>query len=252
MQLSRRTFTSLAATAAASLSLPLSTAGAATPDDATTPVPEADGRTHTVAFDKYSLLVDGSRVVLWSGEVHPFRLPSPSLWRDVLQKLRAHGYNAVSIYVAWNFHSPSPGVYDFTGVRDLGRFLETAAEEGLYVIARPGPYINAEVDAGGFPGWLTATKGTARTSDPDYLAHVDEYLTAVNEIIARYQYTRGKGTVVLYELENEYASNVTSPARQGLHGTPVREGPRRRHRRPAVPQRQGPQRLLGSGLVQHG
>ncbi|MFJ3988473.1 beta-galactosidase [Streptomyces sp. NPDC090032] len=214
MKLTRRTFTALSATTAASLALPLPTAGAATPDDTTAParVPEADGQTHTVAFDKYSLLVDGSRVVLWSGEVHPFRLPSPSLWRDVLQKLRAHGYNAISIYVAWNFHSPAPGVYDFTGVRDLGRFLETAAEEGLYVIARPGPYINAEVDAGGFPGWLTATKGTARTSDPTYLAYVDEYLTAVNEVIARYQYTRGKGTVVLYELENEYASNVTSPA----------------------------------------
>ncbi|MBO1333038.1 beta-galactosidase [Streptomyces sp. VRA16 Mangrove soil] len=156
------------------------------------------------------MLVDGERVVLWSGEVHPFRLPSPSLWRDVLQKLRAHGYNAISIYVSWNFHSPAPGVYDFTGVRDLDLFLRTAAECGLYVIARPGPYINAEVDAGGFPGWLTVTPGTARTSNATYLSHVDEYLTAVNEIISRHQYTSGDGTVVLYQLENEYASYVTS------------------------------------------
>ena len=50
---------------------------------------EVDGSRHTVGFDKYSMLVDGRRVVLWSGEVHPFRLPSPSLWRDVLEKLRA-------------------------------------------------------------------------------------------------------------------------------------------------------------------
>ena len=76
---------------------------------------------------------------------------------------------------------------------------------------RPGPYINAEVDAGGFPGWLTATKGTARTSDPTYLAHVDEWLTAVDRIVARHLYTDGGGTVVLYQLENEYASHVTSP-----------------------------------------
>lgn len=67
----------LTATTAASLALPLPTAGAATPDDATTPVPEADGRTHTVTFDKYSLLVDGSRVVLWSGEVHPVPAAEP-------------------------------------------------------------------------------------------------------------------------------------------------------------------------------
>ena len=34
-----------------------------------------------------------------------------------------------------------------------------AQEAGLYVIARPGPYINAETDGGGFPGWLM-TQGT--------------------------------------------------------------------------------------------
>ncbi|MEW2395467.1 beta-galactosidase [Streptomyces sp. NPDC046862] len=186
---------------AAHLSLPPATAAAA-PD---TPIPSADGAEHAVSFDKYSMLIDGRRVVLWSGEIHPYRLPSPSLWRDVLQKLRAHGHNAVSIYVAWNYHSPAPGVYDFTGVRDLDLFLRMAAETGLYVLVRPGPYINSEVDGGGFPGWLTATKGRARTDDPTYLAHADEYLTAVNEIVARHQYTRGAGTVVLYQLENEYA-----------------------------------------------
>ncbi|WP_338117120.1 beta-galactosidase [Streptomyces viridochromogenes] len=77
------------------------------------PSPSADGAAHTVAFDKYSVLIDGRRVVLWSGEIHPFRLPSPSLWRDVLQKLRAHGLNTVGIYVAWNHHSSA-------GARDRG------------------------------------------------------------------------------------------------------------------------------------
>ncbi len=81
-----------------------------------------------MGFDRYSIIVDGGRVVLWSGEFHPFRLPSPSLWRDVLQKMRAHGYNTVSVYVSWNYHSPAPGSYDFTGVRDLDLFLRTAAE----------------------------------------------------------------------------------------------------------------------------
>src|SRR5690242_19054399 len=49
---------------------------------------------HTVTWDKYSLMIDGTRAVIWSGEFHPFRLPSPDLWRDVLQKLKANGYNA--------------------------------------------------------------------------------------------------------------------------------------------------------------
>jgi beta-galactosidase GanA len=65
--------------------------------------------------------VDGKRTVLWSGEFHPYRLPSPDLWRDVLQKLKASGYNAVSVYFDWGYHSPRQGVYDFTGVRDMDR-----------------------------------------------------------------------------------------------------------------------------------
>ncbi|MEV7099028.1 beta-galactosidase, partial [Amycolatopsis sp. NPDC051045] len=52
---------------------------------------------HRIGFDKYSLMLDGRRQVVWSGEFHPFRLPSPDLWRDVLQKMKATGYTAVSI-----------------------------------------------------------------------------------------------------------------------------------------------------------
>ncbi|OIJ64320.1 glycoside hydrolase family 35 protein [Streptomyces mangrovisoli] len=207
MKLSRRAFTTLTGAAALTAALPATTARAAVADD--------DGgggaaAPRTVGFDRYSLLVDGGRVPLWSGEVHPFRLPSPSLWRDVLEKMRASGYNSVSVYASWAYHSPAPGQYDFKGVRDLGRFLDMAADAGLYVIARPGPYINGETDAGGFPGWLTTTAGRARTSDPTYMAYADEWLTAVDAVIAPRQHTTGGGTVVLYQLENEYASYVTS------------------------------------------
>jgi beta-galactosidase GanA len=216
--LSRRTFATLTGAAAASLALPHSAAAAEGDSSVSAATPPAavptgtTGTVHSVTFDRYSMVIDGRRVPLWSGEVHPFRLPSPSLWRDILQKLAATGYNAVSVYAAWSYHSPAPGTYDFTGVRDIGRFLDMAAEAGLYVIMRPGPYINGETDAGGYPGWLTATAGRARTSDPAYLRYADEWLSAVNAEVAPRQYTRGGGTVVLYQLENEYASYVTSSA----------------------------------------
>jgi beta-galactosidase GanA len=199
MEISRRAFGRVTGLAALSLVLP---GGAASP------APPPDGHRHRVSFDHRSLLVDGARVVLWSGEAHPFRLPSPSLWLDVLQKMRANGYNAVSVYVPWSFHSPAPGVHDFSGVRDLDRFLDLAAGCGLYVIARPGPYVNAEIDAGGFPGWLVAAAGRARTDDPAYLDRVDEWLGAVNPVIARHQVTRGTGSVLLCQLENEYDAHT--------------------------------------------
>ena len=132
--------------------------------------------THTVGLDHYSIMVDGQRVYLWSGEFHYWRLPSPDLWRDVLQKMKAAGFNATSIYFDWGYHSPAPGVYDFGGVRDVDQVLRIAEEVGLYVIARPGPYINAETDSGGFPGWLQTQQGRARSSAPDYTAAYREWL----------------------------------------------------------------------------
>ncbi|MFJ3302100.1 beta-galactosidase [Streptomyces sp. NPDC086549] len=220
MALSRRSFSALAGSAALGFALggsggpgaPSAYAARTVPTGPAPAPPRADGQRHTIGYDHYSLLVDGRRLVLWSGEMHPFRLPSPSLWRDVLQKMRAHGYNAVSIYVSWNYHSAAPGHYDFSGVRDLDLFLRTAAETGLYVVLRPGPYINAEIDGGGFPGWLTVTRGTARTADPTYLSYADEWLTAVNRIVRRHQFTDGGGTVLLYQIENEYDAHVGEPA----------------------------------------
>src|SRR6266487_2364116 len=163
---------------------------------------------HTVAFDQFSLMVDGKRLYLWSGEFHYWRLPSPDLWRDVLQKMKASGFNATSIYFDWGYHSPAPGVYDFTGVRDVDRLLDIANQVGIFVIARPGPYINAETDSGGFPGWLTTQQGRARSSAPDFQAASDEWLHHIDPIIARHQYTNGTGPVILYQIENEYGSNT--------------------------------------------
>ncbi|MFJ8144374.1 beta-galactosidase [Streptomyces sp. NPDC096048] len=217
-RLSRRAFSALAGTSVLGLALGGSVSSQALPRTGVRgPVPTgpppgppgADGVRHRVALDRYSLLIDGRRLALWSGEMHPFRLPSPSLWRDVLQKMRAYGYNAVGVRLAWNQHSPAPGEYDFTGVRDLDLFLRTAAETRMYVVLRPGPYIGADVDAGGLPGWLTAAEGRAGTADPAYLRHADEWLSRVNAVAARHQYTRGTGTVLLYRVDAPRRAHLT-------------------------------------------
>ena len=157
--------------------------------------------------DARALMIDGKRLVIWSSEMHAFRLPSPDLWRDVLQKMKASGFNTVAFYFDWGFHSPKKGVYDFSGIRDVDRLLTMAEEEGLYVITRAGPYVNAELTRGGFPGWLVNQRTRARTDDPDYMAAADEWLTHINAIIARHQINGdGKGhhgNVILHQIENE-------------------------------------------------
>ncbi|WP_370962954.1 beta-galactosidase [Amycolatopsis sp. cg9] len=159
---------------------------------------------HTVTYDGYSFLVDGQRTYLWSGEFHSYRLPSPDLWLDIFQKMKAAGFNSTSLYFDWGYHSPRQGVYDFSGVRDLDKLLDVAQQAGLYVIARPGPYINAEVDGGGFPTWLSTTPGHTRSADPAYLKYSDEWQTQIDRIIARHQLTNGTGSVLAYQVENEY------------------------------------------------
>ncbi|WP_326573666.1 beta-galactosidase [Streptomyces sp. NBC_00481] len=159
---------------------------------------------HTVTYDQYSVRVDGKPLYIWGAEFHYFRLPSPDAWRDVLQKIKAGGFNAVSLYFDWGYHSAKPGRYDFTGIRDVERLLDEAERAGLYVIARPGPYINAEVSGGGMPAWRKTQAGVNRTSEPEYLKAAREWMSRINPIIARHQLTRGTGNVILYQVENEY------------------------------------------------
>lgn len=166
--------------------------------------------THTVAYDHYSFIIDGRRTYLWSGEFHYFRLPSPDLWRDVFQKLKAAGFNAVSLYFDWGYHSARPGAYDFTGVRNVDKLLDMAQQAGLYVTVRPAPYINAEVDSGGLPGWLTTKAENNRSADPRFLQYAYEWMTQIDRHIARHQLTNGTGSVIAYQVENEYYNG--SPA----------------------------------------
>ncbi len=167
------------------------------------------GKPESVTYDQYSLMIGGKRTFIYAGEFDPWRLPSPSLWLDRLEKMKADGYNAVTPYFDWDYQSPAPGVYDFSGVRDVNEFLNIAQQVGLYVIARPGPYINAETDAGGFPGWLVTQSGTARTDAPDFVAASDQWLSEIDPIIAAHQITRG-GDVILYQVENELFNSETA------------------------------------------
>jgi beta-galactosidase GanA len=107
-----------------------------------------NGLQTVVEWDNGSLQVNGERVIIMSGEFHYARLPVPELWLDIFHKFRANGMNTVSIYFFWSYHSASKGTYDFTTPgKDIQRLFDAAKEAGLYVIARPGPYMNAEVGA---------------------------------------------------------------------------------------------------------
>lgn len=162
-----------------------------------------------VTWDQYSISVHGERIILLSGEFHPFRLPSPGLWLDVFQKVRALGYSGVSFYLDWAVLEGERGHIRLEAVFALDKFFGAASKAGIYLIARPGPYINAETSGGGFPGWLQRLEGNLKTTDQDYLDAITPYISTVGGIIAKAQITNG-GPVMLLQPENEYTLCVST------------------------------------------
>ncbi|MFJ4436491.1 beta-galactosidase family protein [Streptomyces sp. NPDC088923] len=144
-------------------------------------------------------LVDGRPVRLLSGALHYFRVHEGQ-WAHRLGMLRALGLNCVETYVPWNLHEPERGRYE--DVAALGRFLDAAAEAGLYAIVRPGPYICAEWENGGLPVWL---RGPLRTRDASYTEPVAAWFRRLLPQVVERQADRG-GPVVMVQVENEYGS----------------------------------------------
>ena len=163
-----------------------------------------------VLYDKYSLMVNGKRVFIKSGAFHYFRTPGEEMARDRFMKMKAGGYNTVDIYFNWNYHSPRQGEYDFSGIKDVRKVLKAAQDVGLFVIARPGPFINAEVNAGGFPFWLLKMedvvprnrKGTEYHYSPKYMECIREWYDHIIPIITEFD------NVILFQIENEYATDT--------------------------------------------
>lgn len=163
-------------------------------------LPARDFKIHDGKF-----LLDGKPLQLICGEMHYPRIPQ-EYWRDRIRRAKAMGINTVSTYVFWNIHERQPGVFDFKGQADLAKFVRTAAEEGMYVILRPGPYVCAEWDFGGYPYWLQKNrKMVYRSNDPDFLAACRRYINRLGQELSGLTITNG-GPILLVQVENEYGS----------------------------------------------
>jgi len=105
-----------------------------------------------VAISNGGLLVDGKPTFLFGGDVHYFRVrasdfdaqKTEAMWVQTLDLMKAAGMNLVTTYAAWDYHELAPGQWDFTGARDVGRFVQLACDRGMYVVYKPGPLITAE------------------------------------------------------------------------------------------------------------
>ena len=73
--------------------------------------------------------LDGRPLQILSGAIHYFRIPSGD-WYQSLYNLKSLGFNTVETYVPWNFHEVIEDEYDFTGNKDIKRFIKIAENWG--------------------------------------------------------------------------------------------------------------------------
>ncbi|MEH7237044.1 beta-galactosidase [Bacillus sp. JJ1562] len=166
------------------------------------------------------ITINGQDVILFGAELHYFRVPK-SEWRNRIREAKESGINMISTYVPWIFHEYEEGQIDLTGKtrgeRDLQTFLEIVAEEGMYCLVRPGPYVMAEIVDHGVPTWfidnypeaVAKTKGgddhptrVVSYMHPIYLEKVEIWYQAVCAVIEPFQITNG-GSVIMFQLDNE-------------------------------------------------
>jgi beta-galactosidase len=163
----------------------------------------AQAHRFSVEGDHFAL--DGKPFQVISGEMHYPRIPR-AYWRQRFRMAKAMGLNTITTYVFWNVHEPRPGVYDFSGNNDVAEFVREAQQEGLYVILRPGPYVCAEWEFGGYPSWLLKDHETrVRTSDPKFMAPAARWIARLGKELAPLQVGNG-GPIILTQVENEYGS----------------------------------------------
>ena len=150
---------------------------------------------------------NGEITPVLSGEMHYSRIPH-EYWRHRLQMMKGMGLNTVATYVFWNLHETEPGKWDFTGDKNLAEYIRTAGEEGMMVILRPGPYVCAEWEFGGYPWWLQNVPGMeVRRDNEAFLKHTEAYIKRLYEEVGNLQCTKG-GPIIMVQCENEFGSYV--------------------------------------------
>jgi beta-galactosidase len=161
--------------------------------------------THTFELKGGQFFMDGHPFQILAGEMHYARIPR-ARWRQAMQMARAMGLNTVTTYVFWNLHEPEPGHFDFRGQNDLAEYLRIAQQEGLFVILRPGPYVCAEWEFGGYPAWLLKDRSiVVRSLDPKFMQPAADWFHHLGPVVKPFLLANG-GPIIAVQVENEYGS----------------------------------------------
>ncbi len=154
-----------------------------------------------IGLDENGININGCYRILMVASLFYFRIPA-ARWDERMKMLKSAGYNAIDVYFPWNYHETEPGAWNFEENKNVEQFLKLAEDNGLWVIARPGPYICSEWDGGAIPAWLYLEDMHIRQTDQAYLGELSKWYDRILPIIKKHQWTEG-GSVILLQIENE-------------------------------------------------
>lgn len=159
--------------------------------------------TGSFTWDRNNFYLNGAKYQIIGGQIDPQRVPR-EYWTQRLQMAKSMGLNTIFSYLYWQDIEKYPGQFDFTGMNDVAAWFQAIRDAGLKAVLRPGPYVCAERDWGGLPGWLSQIPGMKiRSNNPAFLNASAAYLAKVGAQLQRHLVTNG-GPILLVQVENEY------------------------------------------------
>lgn len=155
-----------------------------------------------LSFTNYYMTIDGKPFFGISGEFH-FSRCDESRWEDEIIKMRMCGVNIISTYVFWIHHEEEEGVFDFSGSKNLRKFVQLCQKHHMCVILRIGPFNHGEVRNGGLPDWLYGKSFEVRKLNEGFLFYTRRIYLEIARQIEGLLYREG-GSVIAAQIDNEY------------------------------------------------
>lgn len=159
-----------------------------------------DGR--SIELNNLYMARDGKPVIPVMGEFHFSRYPADR-WEQEIRKMKSGGIHVIATYVFWNIHEENEGEWNWSGNRDLKRFVEICGDNGLDVLVRIGPFCHGEIRSGGLPDWLFTKNIDVRSNDPLYLSYAEKLYRQVASQLKGLYYKDG-GPIIGCQIENEH------------------------------------------------
>ena len=160
-----------------------------------------------ISFTSYYMEVNDTPVMPVMGEFHFSRYPA-KYWEEEILKMKAGGLDVIPSYVFWSIHEEEEGKFDWSGDRNLRRYVELCAKNDVWTIIRIGPFCHGEIRNGALPDWLYGRPFQVRSNDAGYLKYVKRLYKEIGRQLEGLMFKDG-GPVIGIQLENEYMHSAS-------------------------------------------